>query len=178
MMRIFLIGFMGSGKTTIGKILAERLGWSFVDMDAFIEKKYFKTITQLFEEKGEHGFREIEHQVLVDLSEFEHTIISTGGGAPCFYNNVEIMTTKGTCVYLQLSVKELLARLQSGKAERPLISNKNAEELYTYIEQTLSIREPFYRKASFVIDCNKKSIADVAALILTNIETKNSSVIH
>jgi len=169
MMRIFLIGFMGSGKTTIGKILAQRLDWSFVDMDVFIEKKYFKTIAQLFDEKGENGFREIEHQALLEVAEFEHTVISTGGGTPFFFNNMEIMTTKGLCIYLQLSVDELAIRLQSAKIERPLIREKTAEELYDYIVKTLHKREPFYKKASLSIDCNTKSIHELIKLILDTI---------
>ena len=152
MNRIFLIGYMGSGKTTLGKALALRMNLSFVDLDYYIEQRQFKTIAQIFEERGEEEFRKLEHATLLEVSEFENVIISTGGGAPCFYNNMDIMNDKGLTVYLQLSPQKLLDNLKLGKAKRPLIKDKTDEELFHFIEENLKKRDVFYSKARLTIN--------------------------
>src|SRR5690554_5346297 len=108
MERYFLVGYMGSGKTTLGKKLATSLSLSFVDLDLYIESKYFKTIAQLFEEKGEDEFRVIEKNSLREVCEFENVVISTGGGTPCFFDNMQLMNEKGNTIYLKQSVDDLL----------------------------------------------------------------------
>ncbi|MFT3752722.1 MAG: shikimate kinase [Paludibacter sp.] len=149
MNRIFLIGYMGSGKTTIGKLLASRLGYSFVDMDAYIEEKQFKTISQFFAEKGEHEFRALEQKCLHEIAEFENVIISTGGGTPCFFNNMEYMNSRGLTIYLKLTAAELAERLELiGVSKRPLLANRTGEDLRSFIDDGLSKREPFYEKAN------------------------------
>jgi len=152
MAKIFLIGYMGCGKTTLGKILASRLEMDFVDLDAFIEQRYFKSIPQLFEEKGESGFREIEHTALLEVCEFENAIISTGGGVPCFYNNMEIMKRAGLTVYLKVTPKVLTEVLKKAKRNRPLIKDKSVEELLHFIEENLAKREAFYSQAELTIN--------------------------
>ena len=151
MNNIFLIGYMGSGKTTLGRMLAPRLNMSFIDLDAFIEQRHFKTISQLFEEKGEDEFRKIEHNALLEVSYFENTVISTGGGAPCFFDNMDIMNANGLTVYLQLSPQKLLRNLKKGKAKRPLIKNKNDEELLHFIEENVEKRKLFYEQAKLIV---------------------------
>ena len=99
MKRIFLIGYMGAGKTTVGKVLSRQLGLSFVDLDHYIEGRYHKTVGQLFAEKGEEAFREIERRMLREVAAFENVLISTGGGTPCFFDNMEFMNAYGTTVY-------------------------------------------------------------------------------
>jgi shikimate kinase len=156
MKKIFLIGYMGSGKTTIGKLLAKKMGLQFIDVDVFIENRYRKTISAIFEERGEEGFRKIERQALSEIIEFENSVISTGGGLPCFFDNMELMNKAGITIYLKTSVEELLKRLGSGKQNRPLIKGKSPEELKIFIATNLNKREVCYNKAiiTFEFDDN------------------------
>ena len=155
MKRIFLIGYMGSGKSTIGKLLAKNAGLQFVDLDLFIEKRHHKSIGQLFTEKGEPGFREIERRALEEVSEFETTVISTGGGAPCFFDNMDLMNRSGLTIYLKVSESKLVNRLHHIKHNRPLIKNKNEEELRLFISENLRKREPFYNQAKLIFDAEE-----------------------
>lgn len=149
MTRIFLTGYMGSGKTTLGRALAAAIGIPFIDLDHYIEQRYRKTISQLFAEKGEEGFREIERKILHEVGEFEDVIISTGGGTPCFFDNIEYMNEQGTTVYLDVPVERLFIRLSIARSKRPLIKEKNDEELMTFIEEQLAKRAPHYSKAQY-----------------------------
>lgn len=152
MNRIFLIGYMGSGKTTVGKLLAEKLGYSFIDMDSHIEEKQFKSVSQIFSELGEERFRSLEHECLHEVAEFEDVVISTGGGTPCFFDNMEYMNSRGLTVYLQLSAAQLVERLNRSKVnKRPLLENLKDNELLEFIEIGLAKREPFYAKASLIV---------------------------
>jgi len=151
-MNLYLVGYMGTGKTTAGKLLAEKLNRPFTDVDEFIESRYHKTIATIFEEKGEAGFREIEHHVLQEISRFENTVVSTGGGLPCFFNNMDLMNQTGITVYLKTNVTDLFSRLNSGKQKRPLIKEKNPEELRAFIETNLKEREFFYNQAALIFD--------------------------
>ena len=110
MTRIFLVGYMGAGKTTLGRALANELGIPFIDLDNYIEKRYCKTISQIFAEKGEEEFRNIERRMLHEVGEFEDVIISTGGGTPCFFDNIEYMNGQGTTVFLDVPVERLFIR--------------------------------------------------------------------
>ncbi|MDD4799660.1 MAG: shikimate kinase, partial [Proteiniphilum sp.] len=122
MERIFLIGYMGCGKSTLGKRLAQSLSLTFIDLDAHIQNKYRKTISELFAEKGEEQFRMIERQALLEVAAFEDVLISTGGGAPCFFDNMEVMNRAGITIYIQAFPEELAARLRASKTVRPLLS--------------------------------------------------------
>lgn len=159
MNRIFLIGYMGCGKTTVGKLLATELGFRFVDMDQHLEEKLFKTVSDIFAENGEEEFRKLEQNCLHEVAEFEDTIISTGGGAPCFFDNVEYMNTHGLTVYLKMSPEELADRLENSRPnKRPLIAGKKGEELKQFIADGLSKRESFYNKASLAVHGNNENI--------------------
>ena len=149
MTRIFLTGYMGAGKTTLGRALAAEMGIPFIDLDHYIEKRHCKTIAQLFAEKGEEGFREIERRMLHEVGECEDVIISTGGGTPCFFDNIEYMNAQGTTVYLDVPVERLHIRLSIAKAKRPLIKDKNDEELMAFITEQLAKRAPHYCKAQY-----------------------------
>jgi shikimate kinase len=152
MQRIFLVGYMGSGKTSMGKLLAQQLGLTFLDLDAYIEGKFHRTIARIFEKEGETGFREIEHRFLHEVAEFEDVVIATGGGAPCFYDNMAYMNEQGITIYLKMSVGQLTERLALSKSGvRPLISNKSKAELQEFIAEGLSKREDFYNCAKHVI---------------------------
>lgn len=152
MKRIFLIGFMGSGKTTIGNLLANKLNFSFIDLDHYIENRMRKKITDIFAEIGEDGFRELEHKILMEVSLLDNVVISTGGGTPCFYDNMEIMNEHGLSLYLKLSNEALTDRLHKAKAFRPLIKDKSDIELVEFIKETLTKREKYYMQASLVIE--------------------------
>ena len=168
MSRIFLIGYMGSGKTTIGKLLAKRLGYSFVDMDSRIEEKQFKSISAIFEELGEEQFRLLEQRTLHEVAEFENIIIATGGGAPCFFDNMMYMNAQGKTVYIKLSPHQLAIRLESSKAnKRPLLDNRKGQELYQFIADGLAKREPFYNQASLIVEGKDE---EIIAQICKNIE--------
>ena len=118
MKRVFLVGYMGAGKTTVGKELAKLAGLSFIDLDYYIEGRYHKAVSQIFAERGEEAFREIERNMLHEVAEFEDVLISTGGGAPCFFDNMEFMNASGTTVYLKVSVEELVVQTYPSGVER------------------------------------------------------------
>lgn len=169
MTRIILIGYMGAGKTTLGKALARELNVDFCDLDWFIEERYHRTIQKIFDEKGEAGFREIERNMLHEVAEFENIIISCGGGTPCFFDNIEFMNSKAKTVYLKASPETLFQHLKMGKNERPLLKNKSDEELIRFITSSLEQREPFYSKANYIFDVtllnNTDKIKDSVRLI-------------
>lgn len=152
--KFFLIGYMGSGKTTVGKQLAGKLNLQFMDMDMFIENRYRKSVSAIFEEKGEAAFREIEQKVLRELLDFENVVISTGGGTPCFFDNMDLMNRSGITVYLKVSVDELAERLKNTKQKRPLIKDKYPAEMKDYIAANLEKREQFYSRAAFIFESN------------------------
>ena len=150
--RIILIGYMGAGKTTIGKALSKELGMPFYDLDWYIESRRRKTIPQLFAELGEDGFRKIERNMLHEVAEFENVIISCGGGTPCFFDNIDYMNEQGDVVYLHCEPDVLEKHLRMGKVERPLIKGKTEEELTAFIREQLAYREQFYNKAKHKLD--------------------------
>lgn len=147
MTRILLIGFMAAGKTTLGKALARDLGLQFIDLDHYIENRYHSTVSQLFADRGEEGFRQIERNMLHEVTEFEDVIIATGGGTPCFYDNMEYMNSKGITVFLQASVNVIYTRLTIARVQRPLVKGKTADELRQYIADMLEMRSPYYTRA-------------------------------
>ncbi|MBO5000503.1 MAG: shikimate kinase [Bacteroidaceae bacterium] len=150
MTRIFLIGYMGAGKTTLGKAFARSLGLTFIDLDWYIEERFHKTVRQIFEERTEEGFRELEKRMLHEVADFEDVVIATGGGTPCFFDNVEYMNQKGETVFLDVSQEVLFRRLKVAKQQRPLLVQKNDEELKAFIADALGKRLPHYSKAKHV----------------------------
>lgn len=151
-MRIFLIGYMGSGKSMLGKGLAKKLKLSFIDMDTYIEERNFKTIPQIFSDDGEDGFRKIEQKALHELAQFEDVVIATGGGAPCFFDNMEVIKRSGRSIYLKGSPRIIAERLKQSKIERPLIKGKNFTELVAFIDETLAKRENWYKQADVIVE--------------------------
>ena len=152
MKRIILIGYMGAGKTTIGKELAKDLGLPFYDLDWYIESRMRKKISEIFAERGEEGFRVIERNMLHEVAEFEDVVISCGGGTPCFFDNMEYMNENSDVIYLKATPEVLYDHLQMGKSVRPLIANKSKEELLDFIKEQLAYREQFYLKANHILD--------------------------
>ena len=147
MKRIFLIGYMGAGKTTLGKALAHRMNLSYIDTDNYIEKRYHKKISEIFATEGEERFRNIEHRMIKEISEIEDVIVSTGGGLPCFNDNMTVMNSLGITVYLETSVEELAARLKVSRNVRPILKNRTGNELIAFIKESLDKRKTFYELA-------------------------------
>lgn len=158
---IILIGFMGCGKSTLGKKIAKKLSYEFVDMDELIEKAEKKTVSQIFEENGEEYFRLKEKELLQTFIGSNQKIISTGGGAPCFINNMELINNLGVSIYIKLSPKALVSRLLNEKGKRPLISQLSNEELLQFITDSLSKRELFYNQAMVIYNSFNESEQDL-----------------
>ena len=152
MNRIIIIGYMGAGKTTVGKALSKELGIPFYGLDWYIESRMRKTVAQLFAERGEENFRQIEYNMLHEVAEFEDVIISCGGGTPCFFDNIDYMNEQGETIYLKATPEVLYGHLKMGKTVRPLLLGKTEDELLSYIGQQLSVRENYYNKAKHVLD--------------------------
>jgi len=147
---IFLVGMMGSGKTTLGRQLARQLGCAFVDLDAYIEQREGKTIPQLFATEGQQGFRMLERQALEALvQQYTQAVVATGGGAPCFFDNIDLINQQGLSVFLDVPVEELAKRLRrAGGQERPLLQGKTgAAELTAFLQEILAQRRRFYERA-------------------------------
>lgn len=153
-MKVFLVGFMGSGKTTIGKKLANYLKYDFIDLDKLIEAKAGMSIVDYFAAHGEEQFRELEREVLQKTSYPEHVIIATGGGAPCYGDNMDWMNQNGTVAYLSMNPRGLASRLEHSTADRPLIKHLKNEDLVNFIADKLKEREPFYNKAKYVVSAS------------------------
>jgi shikimate kinase len=149
MIRIFLIGYMGAGKTTLGKLLAKDLGVEFIDLDWYIEARFHKTVSEIFAERGEAGFREMERNMLHEVGAFDNVIISAGGGTPCFFDNMDFMNANGQTVFLDASIDILFSRLRVAKQQRPILRDKSDEELKAFIGKALDGRMPFYSKATY-----------------------------
>lgn len=167
---------MGAGKTTIGRLLATQLQLSFYDLDNFIEKRFHKTINDIFAEKGEDGFRLIEKEVLHEIGEYENVVISVGGGAPCFFDNSDFMNRMGQSIYLKVNPEVLAARLNVGKHSRPLLKDKSEDEIREFISLSLQKREPFYNLASLIFDASgfnyKGGIEDMIPKLIEKINAQ------
>jgi shikimate kinase len=161
---VYLIGFMGSGKTTIGRELALHLHWSFIDLDRKIEEYAGKTIPEIFSHNGEEYFRELETRALLDLKSVKNTIISTGGGAPCHHDNMEFMLNTGLTIYLKLTPAELRKRLES-RGDRPLIKNLDEGNLKIFIEGRLAEREKWYDRSEIIIGGFNPDIDQIIHLV-------------
>ena len=157
-MKIFLIGFMGSGKTTIGRRLAQITGFDFVDTDRFIEMQQGMTIAEIFAQHGEVAFREMERNILLDLQKCEYAVVSTGGGMPCHADHMDMMLASGKVVYLKTSPQALSRRLIRSYIERPLITGKTEAELQQYVVDQLAKREPVYHRAHIEVQTESFSM--------------------
>lgn len=145
---IFLIGYMGSGKSTLGNALAPLTGLRFIDLDDYIEEREGMKISEISAKRGEEAFRDMERQTLAEVAAMEDVIIGCGGGTPCRPGAMELMNARGTTVYLDASFPRLLARLKEGRAKRPLIAQLDDEELARFITLSLESRMPYYSLAS------------------------------
>ena len=146
-MNLYLLGYMASGKTTFGRALSLQNGLRFIDLDHYIEESEGKTVSEIFRERGESGFREIERKSLKALSELQGVVIACGGGTPCFFDNIDIMNATGHTVFLEASPSVLISRLEAENESRPLVAGKSRQEIEAIVKKQLSARTPFYSRA-------------------------------
>src|SRR5690606_14036728 len=152
MMKLFLIGYMGSGKTTLGDPLAKKLQIPFIDLDTLLEKREGKSIPQLFEEVGEAGFREKERDLLQKGVFPDQFVMATGGGAPCFFDNMDWMHRQGITMYLRARAEEIARRLENERSQRPLLRDIEKQDLVGVIRERIAGREKFYLQAKLVME--------------------------
>jgi shikimate kinase len=160
---------MGSGKSTAGKKLASLLGWSFIDLDDRIEEYAGKKIPEIFSQDGEDYFRNIESEILKSLKSQINTIISTGGGTPCYGENMDHMIKNGLTIYLKLTPEELKNRLSGSTGERPLIKEISSKDLLGFIEEKLSSREKWYNQAEIVLEVIDLDIKLLHSIVKSNL---------
>ena len=162
---VFLVGYMGSGKTTTGKKLAKNIGYFFFDLDNEIEKLAGKTIPQIFADEGEDAFRLLEHSMLVSLSNRKNVVVSTGGGAPCYFDNMALMKKTGVTVYINMKPESLANRLLNAKVKRPVIEGISEKELPLFIASHLAKRKEFYEMALFKIKGENLEMENLIKLV-------------
>jgi shikimate kinase len=168
--KIFLIGFMGSGKSTAGRRLASQLNWSFIDLDERIEKTEGMKIPEIFSLKGESWFRETEARSLMEMKSEKDAVISTGGGTPCFGDNMDFMLNSGLTIYLKMSPASLEKRLEGSPEGRPLLKDIDMKSLGEYIASKLTEREKWYCRAEIIIDGIKDDLSDLLSLVKKRIK--------
>ena len=169
-LRIYLTGFMGSGKSTVGPRLATALGYSFIDLDEAIEHRAGRPIRQLFAEEGEAAFRQLERELLRETTVREHLVVALGGGALTFEENLRLALGAGRVVYLRASADVLARRLRSGRAVRPLLLGDDGRplsdaDLRARIEAMLERRAPFYERAHLAVDAGRAPDVTVRAIV-------------
>ena len=155
--RIYLVGMMGVGKSTLGKQLANAIGYAFLDTDKQIAFTEERTIQHLFDVEGEPYFREAEQHVLHQTATVSKTVIATGGGTPCFFDNMDWMNAHGTSIYLEANVAFIVSRVGQNTDKRPLLKGKSKEELEPFITQILANRTPYYSRAHLLVQLPVKS---------------------
>ena len=156
---------MGSGKTHVGQQLAQILGFDFIDIDAFLEAREGETISSIFETKGEQYFRKAEQKYLKQLETKEQIVIATGGGTPCFFDNMQWINQQGISIYLKPTIDVLVQRLQSEMAHRPILSGQSTETLYQFIGDKLKKRATFYEQARHIVEIQSVE-QDVVTIIV------------
>lgn len=160
-MLVFLVGYMGSGKSFLGKKLAFCMQMDFIDLDTYIEEKYEMSITDFFSKKGEASFRIAEQEALQEVFRLKNTIVSVGGGTPCFGDNMEQMNRNGKTIFINTPIESILRHLEFGKHQRPLLSGKTSEELTDFVLPHYASRLPYYQKAQCSISATNIRCEDL-----------------
>lgn len=171
-MRIYIVGFMGSGKSTYGTQLASELGFGFTDLDANIEETAGQSISSLFEDKGEEHFRKLESEELLKTATLQNHVIATGGGTPIFNHQMEWMNDNGTTIYLRLFEGELTKRLATELGSRPLLKDQTEETLPEFIYNTLRERAFYYHQAQIVIDPLNMQPKELAEILKSEVKAE------
>lgn len=164
-MKIYLIGYMASGKTNLGREMAEAAGFSFADLDELFEEKYKVSILEFFEKYGEDLFRKFEHEILLETADLDNVVISTGGGTPCFYNNMDFILENGRSVYLKMPVSLLASRLSTIRKKRPLLKDVSSPEMEDHIARQVKEREAHYLRADLVAEGPEFNAAEIVRQI-------------
>lgn len=168
MAKIFLVGYMGCGKSTAGKKLAARLQLAFTDLDKLIETESTQSISEIFKTKGENEFRALEHNALQKLiNDPAGRVIACGGGTPCYYGNMELMNRNGITIYIKMSAEMLASRLIQAKDKRPLLEGKTEEELRHFITGHLEKREDIYHEAQYIVKGKDLNIEELVNFVKT-----------
>jgi shikimate kinase len=166
-MKIYLMGYMASGKSKMGKELSGLTGLSFYDLDEIFEERYRIGIVEFFDKYGDGAFRQIEHQLLLETENLDNAIIATGGGTPCTDENIGFIKSQGISIYIRMTARDLFDRLKKVKKKRPLLKNLPMESLEQFIGEQLAEREPYYLQADYIIDGSLNDPVIVADLIKT-----------
>lgn len=171
MKNVMLIGYMGAGKTTVGKALAKKLQMQFYDLDWYIEERFRQKISDLFAQKGENGFRLIEQKMLHEVAEFENVVLALGGGTPCFFDNMDYLNRCGITIFLDASPQTIVQHLKISHTVRPLLKDKQGDELLEHIARQLSERMPYYRQAQLTANVDILDNFDKIDQLTNNIIT-------
>lgn len=166
-MRIYLIGYMYSGKTTIGHKLAVMLDYRWLDLDQFFELYFHTSIPIFFKRYGEDAFRKLEQKILHTTADEDNIVISTGGGTPCHFDNIDWINQHGKSVYFDVSVETILRRAAQSKKPRPILAGMTEEERTLYIRQQLATRMPYYKKAQIIFPADKPNLNQLAQLVVS-----------
>ena len=164
-MNIYLIGYMYSGKTTIGHKLAVKLGYQWLDLDQLFELTFHTSIPIFFKRYGEEAFRKLEQKLLHETANKDNTVISTGGGTPCHFDNIQWINKHGKSVYFDVTVETLLRRAAQSKKPRPILMGMTEEERALYIRQQLEARTPYYKKAQIIFPADKPDLNQLVQLV-------------
>lgn len=164
-MRVYLIGYMASGKTRFGMELEAKTGYRFIDTDELFAERYRISILDFFEKYNEESFRKIEKELLLETLTYQDAIIATGGGTPCFFDNIDVIKRNGISIYLKMDVISLVNRLAIVRKKRPLLKDKTTSELESYIRTQIAERELFYSQADYTVDAEKIKVDEILNLI-------------
>ncbi len=164
-MKIYLLGFMGSGKSSFGKRLARKLDYAFVDIDQKVEEMAGMAVTGIFEKMGVNAFRRMEKEALLSTAGQTKLVVATGGGTPCHFSNMDFILENGVAVYLKMSPLSLAHRLEHAQKARPLVQDRKGEELLAWIREKLAEREPVYSRAHCIIKGETVKPDQVIALV-------------
>ncbi len=173
-MNIYVIGFMGSGKSTTGRKIASSLRWNFVDTDQLIEKQDGLSVSELFALRGEKYFREAEKKALVKASAGSRTVVACGGGTPCSAENIDIMKKTGVILYLRLPVATLVSRLEKSKNVRPLLQGET--DMIARVQDLLALRTEWYEQADIIADNQNSTVEELAGRLADLIRSKGAFI--
>lgn len=173
-MNIYLIGFMGSGKSSAGKGIAALLRWKFADLDKLVEEKEGMTVSGLFASKGEEYFRKAEAEALRKVSVRTRTVIACGGGTPCSEENMAVMNSTGLTVYLRLPAEALVARLRRTGAQRPLLKDAGPAEIHSRVQNLLALRSSWYERADLILDAETMTEEEMTAMIADAVRSRGA----
>lgn len=165
--RIYLVGYMGAGKSSVAKKVANKTGWFPYDLDILFEEKYKISVSDFFRKYGEDTFRKLESELLKKTADINQGVIATGGGTPCFFDNMNWMNENGVTVFLKVSQQTSITRLLHSKKKRPLLQDKNESEMMNFIQEQYRFRMPFYQKAQFEVKGENCDIEQLIQLVFS-----------